>query len=79
MMTAESKNIGSCPDCGAEVRFKKTPYMGQTVTCRQCDTLLEVVSRFPVALDWAEVAWEDDEDFEAFESSKTGRRGHGRT
>lgn len=77
-MTAESKNIGTCPDCGAEVRFKKTPFVGQTTTCRQCDTLLEVISRFPVELDWAEAAWEDDDDFEAYEPGKTGRRRNGR-
>lgn len=66
-MSAESKNIGLCPDCGGEVRFKKTPYIGQVSTCRHCDTLVEVVSRFPIELDWADSQWEEDEDFDDYE------------
>ena len=36
MTMLESKNIGLCPDCGEEVRFKKAPFVGQLVTCRRC-------------------------------------------
>ena len=71
-MSVESKNIGECPDCGGEVRFKKTPYVGQEITCRNCNTYLEVVNRFPLQLDWAEMAWDEEED--EVESSHSNRR-----
>lgn len=61
-MTNATKNIGECPDCGSEVRFKKTPYVGQLITCRTCDTLLEVTNRFPLELDWAEAEWDEEID-----------------
>jgi len=66
-MSVESKNIGECPDCGGDVRFKKTPYIGQIITCRQCNTMLEVISRFPVELDWADEQWEEDEEIEEYD------------
>lgn len=71
-MTAETKNIAECPDCGNEVRFKKTPFLGQVTTCRNCDTLLEVVNRFPLELDWVAADWDDEVD--EYESSKSERR-----
>ena len=61
-MTHATKNIGECPDCGSEVRFKKTPYVGQLITCRTCNTLIEVVERFPLELDWAEAEWDEEID-----------------
>jgi len=71
-MTAATKNIGECPDCGSEVRFKKMPYMGQMITCRSCNTLLEVVNRFPLELDWAEDEW--DEAFDEYDSKQSSRQ-----
>ena len=53
------KNIAWCPNCGGEIRFKKVPFVGQEVTCRQCNTNLVVVDKSPVELDWAD--YEDDE------------------
>ncbi len=76
MMTTESKNIGICPECGAEVRLKKTPYVGQAITCRHCDSVLEVISRFPLELDWAEASWDDD--FNDTEVDRADRRKSGR-
>ena len=71
-MSAESKNISECPECGAEVRFKKTPFVGQEITCRRCEAYLEVFSRFPLQLGLANVAW--DEEFDEHETSKSNRR-----
>ena len=76
-MTTEPKNIAFCPDCGAEVRLKKPPYIGQLITCRHCDSVLEVVNRFPLELDWAEAAWDDDKSSD-FDSGRNGRRRNGR-
>ena len=76
-MTDESKNITFCPDCWAEIRLKKPPYVGQLVTCRRCNSVLEVINRFPLELDWAEAAWDEDEGSD-FESGRNGRRKNGR-
>ena len=60
------KNIGMCPECGAEVRFKKAPYLGQMLSCRRCDARLEVVQRSPV-----ELAWIGEELFDEVEDGRT--------
>ena len=76
MNMAQSKNIGLCPDCGEEVRFKKLPYVGQLMTCRRCSAQLKVVRKSPVILRLAEEAWEeeDEADFEEFESPRSNQR-----
>lgn len=79
MNMAQSKNIGLCPDCGEEVRFKKMPYVGQLVTCRRCSAQLEVMRKSPVALRlaeeiWEEEIWEDEVDYEEYESSRSNQR-----
>lgn len=48
-----TKALATCPDCGADIRFRKAPHLGQMVTCTRCETTLEVVSRTPLQLDWA--------------------------
>ena len=58
------KNISYCPDCGGEIRFKRTPFMGQKMTCRQCNTALVVVGRSPIELDWVDF---DEIDFEEYD------------
>lgn len=74
MNMAQSKNIGLCPDCGEEVRFKKMPYVGQLITCRRCSAQLEVMRKSPVDLRLAGDAWEEEEDFDAFEESSRSNR-----
>jgi len=49
---AAKKEIAYCPDCDANLRLKNVR-LGQQITCRECDTLLEVVEVNPVELDWA--------------------------
>jgi lysine biosynthesis protein LysW len=71
MAKSSIKVITSCPDCNAEIRFRKAPHLGQIVICNNCQTSLEVVRRDPVELDWAfedpfeqddDVDWDDDYD-----------------
>lgn len=50
-----------CPECGTMVNVGGNPYVGQQVTCPECDALLEVVSLNPLELDWA---YEDVDDYE---------------
>ncbi len=41
-----------CPSCGAQVSVKGTPKIGMSVTCKSCDTELEIVWLDPLELDW---------------------------
>ena len=62
-MSNSIKVIGVCPDCNAEIRFRKAPHLGQLVSCHNCQTSLEVVRRDPLELDWAfDDPFDDDED-----------------
>lgn len=62
-MSNSIKVIGLCPDCNAEIRFRKSPHLGQLVTCHNCQTSLEVVRRDPLELDWAfDDPFDEDED-----------------
>lgn len=42
-----------CPACGSDMHFKKLPRRGNTVTCRECQSLLEVTRLAPLTLKWA--------------------------
>ncbi|MGD8586722.1 MAG: hypothetical protein PVJ75_15345 [Chloroflexota bacterium] len=54
-----------CPACGADMHFRKLPRRGNTVTCRQCQSLLEVTRLAPLTLEWAfEEPFGDDDDYE---------------
>ena len=47
------RNKAECPSCGALVRFKKPPVLGQLANCKNCHIRLEVVDRSPLMLTWA--------------------------
>ena len=65
MNRSNVKDIGLCPDCSAEIRFRKSPHLGQTVTCHNCEVNLEVVRRAPIELDWVfEDPYDDDDDYD---------------
>lgn len=51
-----------CPSCGAAVSVKGTPKIGTKVTCKSCDTELEVVWLDPLELDWPVDEFEDEVD-----------------
>ena len=50
---------GTCPECDAEVHVDTDADKGDTVSCEECGTELEVVGLDPVELDIVE---EDDLD-----------------
>lgn len=67
-MANSIKVIGVCPDCNAEIRFRKSPHLGQLVTCHNCQTSLEVVRREPLELDWAfQDPFDDDEEYDDYD------------
>lgn len=55
---AQKSDVAYCPECDAKINIK-SPKLGQIVSCRVCDTRLEVVDLKPLELDWA---FEDDFD-----------------
>lgn len=54
-----------CPACGSDMHFRKLPRRGNTVTCGQCQSLLEVKRLAPLTLEWAFEEPFDDDDFSA--------------
>lgn len=42
-----------CPDCDRTIYFEIVPNLGQRVVCPICETLLEVIHRDPLILDWS--------------------------
>ena len=55
---------GTCPDCEADVHVDTDADKGDTVTCDECGTQLEVVGLDPVELDIAESDEDEVEDEE---------------
>lgn len=45
--------IAYCPECDARIRFTNKPSIGQRLTCRECEQVLEVIGLQPLELDWA--------------------------
>ncbi|MGI6366856.1 MAG: hypothetical protein ACOX2L_00605 [Anaerolineae bacterium] len=62
--------VATCPQCYRNVRIVGTPDIGDMVTCRSCDTRLEVVSTNPLELDWPYDL--DDDDSSGGESEGFG-------
>jgi lysine biosynthesis protein LysW len=61
---AHKSDVAYCPECDAKINVK-SPKLGQIVSCRVCDTRLEIVDLKPLELDWA---FEDDlDDFDDLE------------
>jgi alpha-aminoadipate carrier protein LysW len=56
--------VGTCPDCEAEVHVDLDADKGDTVTCDECATELEIVGLDPVELDIAEGDLDDADDDE---------------
>lgn len=53
-------NESVCPSCGAQVIVKGTPKIGAHVTCKSCDTEIEVVWLDPLELDFPMDEFEDE-------------------
>ena len=56
--------VGTCPDCEAEVHVDLDADKGDSVTCDECSTELEIVGLDPVELDIAEGDVDDDADLD---------------
>ncbi len=54
--------IGTCPDCEADVHVDTDADKGDSVTCDECGTSLEVVGLDPVELDIVDDELGDDAD-----------------
>jgi len=65
-MSSPREQKAFCPECTGSITFKRTPWLGEKVTCRHCDTALEVVDLHPIELDWA-FDESDDDDYADFE------------
>ena len=54
----------ACPECDELIEVRSNIKWGERVTCRHCDTELEVISTNPVELDWvfedADYEYEDE-------------------
>jgi len=57
---------GTCPECEADVHVDTDTDKGDTITCEECGTELEVVGLDPVELDIAEDDVDEDEEEEDF-------------
>lgn len=58
---------GTCPECDADVHVDTDADKGDTVSCEECGTELEVVGLDPVELDIVdEEDLDDDEDEDEF-------------
>ena len=55
-------NEATCPSCGASIKIKGTPRIGMQVTCKSCDTEVEVVWLEPLELDFPMDEFEGDEE-----------------
>jgi lysine biosynthesis protein LysW len=62
-------NEAACPSCNANVSVKGTPKIGVHVTCKSCDTELEIVWLDPLELDWPMDEYEEEleDELEAYE------------
>ena len=70
-MASPREQKAFCPECNGNVTFKRTPWLGEKVTCRHCDTDLEVVDLNPIELDWT-FDQDDDDDFADYEYEDNG-------
>jgi alpha-aminoadipate/glutamate carrier protein LysW len=56
--------VATCPDCEAEVHVDTDADKGDTMSCDECGTELEIVGLDPVELDIVEEAEDDVDDDE---------------
>jgi lysine biosynthesis protein LysW len=57
-----------CPDCGEIVQLAERAQVGDRVACVECGVELEVLSVYPLDLDYVlEDDWEDDWEDDEFD------------
>ena len=65
-------NEAACPSCGASISIKGTPKIGMHVTCRSCDSEVEVVWLDPLELDFPMDEFEGEEDVNDVDEEEEG-------
>jgi lysine biosynthesis protein LysW len=53
--------LAACPECGFEIHVDEDVDKGETMTCEECDSKLEVVGLDTIELD---LAPEEEEDYD---------------
>jgi len=56
--------VGTCPECDADVHVDTDADKGDSLSCEECGTELEIVGLDPIELDIAEELDEDTDDDE---------------
>jgi len=54
--------IAVCPECDTEIHVDEEIDKGETLTCSECDSLLEVVGLDPIELDAVASTIDEDTD-----------------
>lgn len=63
-------NEAACPSCGATINIKGTPKIGVHVTCKSCDSEVEVVWLDPLEFDFPMDEFEGEEEDDDFEEEE---------
>lgn len=63
-------NEAACPSCGDTITIKGTPKIGMHVTCKSCDTEVEVVWLDPLELDWPTDEFEGEDAIDDFDEEE---------
>lgn len=58
------QKVAYCPACDASIKLEQRAKIGLSVTCKSCETSLEVVDVEPITLDWI---YEDDDTRDLYE------------
>ena len=59
-----AKHTAICPGCDDKISFASEPRIGAEVDCASCGAALEVIFLRPIELDWANVVYDDDDEWE---------------
>jgi hypothetical protein len=52
----------TCPECNRGIKVGRRVRLGQQFLCPRCCTVVEVISVFPLALDWSDDYDEEDSE-----------------
>jgi hypothetical protein len=57
--TKSKKTMVECLNCSEDIYVGGNPKVGNFVTCKNCDSLFEIVDLEPISIDWPY----DDDDY----------------
>lgn len=64
MTQQKKKGLSKCPSCGEKFYIGDRAWIGQFITCQNCEDELEIIRLDPVILDWAYLQHEGNHFFE---------------